>query len=101
MRNKDHAVVEALLAFDLLAVGYGNRATASDEITSAALKMFAPLPGVVPSTSGAPTEAQISLGRMLYFDPRLSRSQRISCNSCHPLGRYGMDGQATSEGYLG
>ena len=101
MRKKDHALLAVLTAFVLLAVGYTNLAMASDEISSAALKMFAPLPEVVPGVSGAPTEAQISLGRMLYFDPRLSRSQTISCNSCHPLASYGMDGQATSEGYQG
>ena len=101
MRNKDHAVVAVLAAFVLLAVGYVDRATASDETDPAALKMFAPLPEVVASGLSTPTETQISLGRMLYFDPRLSRSQTISCNTCHPLASYGLDGQATSEGYRG
>ena len=99
MGKKSYGVSALLAAFVLLAVGYVNRATASDEISPAALKMFAPLPEVIPSASGAPTEAQISLGRMLYFDPRLSKDQAISCNSCHPLASYGMDGQATSKGY--
>ena len=27
----------------------------------------------------------IELGKMLYFDPRLSKSGFISCNSCHNL----------------
>jgi cytochrome c peroxidase len=99
MRKKDYGVWAVLAAFVLFAVGYGTRATASEEINPAALKMFAPLPELVPSGSGVPTEAQISLGRMLYFDPRLSRNQKISCNTCHPLASYGMDGQATSEGY--
>jgi len=101
MRQKDFAVIAVLTALVLLAVGYGNRATASDHINPAALKMFARLPEVVPGGSETPTDAQISLGRMLYFDPRLSRSQTISCNTCHPLENYGMDGQATSEGYRG
>jgi cytochrome c peroxidase len=70
-------------------------------VNPAVLKMFAPLPAFVPSASGVATEAQISLGRMLYFDPRLSKDQAISCNSCHPLTSYGMDGQPTSKGYLG
>ena len=30
-----------------------------------------------------PTEAKISLGRQLYFDPRLSSDSSISCASCH------------------
>jgi cytochrome c peroxidase len=100
MRKQKYAVFAVFTASVLLAVGYSTRATAADQIDPAALKTFAPLPDVVPG-SGAPTEEQISLGRMLYFDPRLSKSQTISCNSCHPLAKYGVDGQATSEGYRG
>ncbi len=44
---------------------------------------------------------QVTLGRMLYFDPRLSRSGDVSCNSCHPLDRYGTDQRPTSIGHLG
>jgi cytochrome c peroxidase len=29
--------------------------------------------------------AQAELGKKLYFDPRLSKSGFISCNSCHNL----------------
>ena len=101
MRRKDYAIIAALTAFVLVVFSYGNRATASDRINPAELKLFAPLPEVVPTPAGAPTEAQISLGRMLYFDPRLSRNQAISCNTCHSLANYGTDGNATSEGYRG
>jgi cytochrome c peroxidase len=31
----------------------------------------------------------VRLGRMLYFEPLLSKSEKISCNTCHPLDRYG------------
>ena len=33
--------------------------------------------------------------------PRLSKSQKISCNSCHLLTQYGVDNQATSSGHKG
>jgi cytochrome c peroxidase len=38
---------------------------------------------------------------MLYYEPRLSKSQRISCNSCHDLAKYGVDGERTSDGHKG
>ena len=38
------------------------------------------------------------LGRMLWFDPRLSRSGFISCNSCHNLSTGGVDNLKTSVG---
>lgn len=47
------------------------------------------------------TEEKVSLGRMLYFDKRLSRSQVLSCNSCHQLDKYGVDGEKTSVGHKG
>lgn len=36
---------------------------------------------------------------MLYYDARLSKSQKLSCNSCHQLDRYGVDNEPTSEGH--
>ncbi len=62
---------------------------------------FAPLPSAVTDASGEPSQAQIALGRMLYYEPRLSKSQKISCNSCHDLANYGIDPEPTSTGHKG
>ena len=40
----------------------------------------------------------VELGKKLYFDPRLSKSGFISCNSCHNLSRGGSDNIPTSIG---
>lgn len=37
------------------------------------------------------SKAQIELGKKLYFDPRISSSNLISCNTCHNLGLGGAD----------
>nr|VFJ75381.1 MAG: cytochrome c peroxidase [Candidatus Kentron sp. FW] len=42
---------------------------------------------------------QVELGKKLYFDPRLSKSGFISCNSCHNLGMGGTDNLKTSIGH--
>jgi len=42
--------------------------------------------------------AQVELGKKLYFDPRLSKSGFISCNSCHNLSMGGTDNIKTSIG---
>lgn len=44
------------------------------------------------------TKERVELGKMLYFDPRLSKSSLISCNTCHNLGLGGADGVETSIG---
>nr|VFK03198.1 MAG: cytochrome c peroxidase [Candidatus Kentron sp. H] len=43
--------------------------------------------------------AQAALGKKLFFDPRLSKSGFISCNSCHNLGMGGTDNLKTSIGH--
>ncbi|WP_456415876.1 cytochrome-c peroxidase [Thiolapillus sp.] len=43
--------------------------------------------------------AQVELGKKLYFDPRLSISGFISCNSCHNLSMGGTDNLKTSIGH--
>lgn len=43
--------------------------------------------------------AKVALGRQLFFEPRLSASGAISCNSCHNLATYGVDNLPTSFGH--
>lgn len=46
-------------------------------------------------------EAKIELGKMLWFDPRLSLSGKVSCNTCHDLTTNGADTKPLSIGYAG
>ncbi len=43
--------------------------------------------------------AMVELGKKLFFDPRLSKSGFISCNSCHNLSMGGTDNIKTSIGH--
>jgi cytochrome c peroxidase len=45
--------------------------------------------------------ARVTLGKILFFDKRLSRDNTISCNSCHGLDNWGVDGVAFSMGFNG
>jgi len=45
------------------------------------------------------TTAKVELGKKLYFDPRLSKSGMISCNTCHNLGEGGDDGIEAAVGH--
>lgn len=45
------------------------------------------------------TAAKVELGKMLYFEPRLSKSGLISCNTCHNLATGGTDGMASAIGH--
>ena len=43
--------------------------------------------------------AAVELGKTLFFDPRLSKSGAISCNSCHNLSAGGSDNLKSSIGH--
>ena len=45
------------------------------------------------------TQEKVELGKKLYFDPRLSKSGLISCNSCHNLSKGGDDGMSAAVGH--
>lgn len=45
------------------------------------------------------TAEKVELGKKLYFEPRLSKSGIISCNTCHNLGLGGADGVAAAVGH--
>jgi cytochrome c peroxidase len=46
-----------------------------------------------------PNLQMVELGKKLFFDPRLSQSGFISCNSCHNLSMGGSDNLRTSIGH--
>ena len=72
-----------------------------DKINPRLLRRFEPLRDQIESSTNSITSAKVTLGHMLYFEKRLSRQQDLSCNSCHDLVHYGVDGQPTSPGTHG
>ena len=72
-----------------------------DELWAKASVIFEPLPAAAPSDANPLTQAKVALGKRLYFDPRLSKSGKLSCDSCHDLETYGVDNLPTSPGDAG
>ncbi|MCI6475473.1 MAG: cytochrome-c peroxidase [Mucispirillum sp.] len=75
-----------------------------DELINEARTNFQPIPldvkeGYKQLKNNTPTPEKLELGKMLYFEPRLSKSQLISCNTCHNLSFGGDDYQQTSIGH--
>lgn len=63
--------------------------------------VFAPLPSRFDTPANPPTPEKIALGRMLYFEPRMSHDQDLSCASCHDLAKGGADQERFSKGHKG
>jgi cytochrome c peroxidase len=65
-----------------------------------ARERFQPIPATPPVIAHNPASpARVELGAMLYFEPRLSKSGIITCNTCHSLGTGGADNVPTSIGH--
>lgn len=95
LRDSIAAVALACLAGDLTA-------SAADDATRGRYNaLFGPLPADMATAERPMTPDRVALGRLLFFDTRLSKSQTISCNSCHQLDNHGVDGEATSLGHKG
>ena len=69
---------------------------------TAAQAQWQALPDVAPAPADNPTtSAKVELGKMLYFDPRLSSTGTVSCFSCHNVMEGGDDHMTTSAGVHG
>src|SRR5512135_426747 len=88
-----------LLTLVLIPVSYLLSSSGNVQVNAEALQMFAPLPAVMTSPDNPVTDAKVTLGRILYYDPRLSANQKISCNTCHPLDAYGAQSTSVSTGF--
>jgi cytochrome c peroxidase len=74
----------------------GGASDAGPSVSAAALlerarPMFGALPPVAENPDNPITDEKVELGRMLYYDTRLSKNHDVSCNTCHDLASFGVD----------
>lgn len=104
MKNK-FALFLSLLVLALLLILAACSATATEEAapsySAEDLARFGTLPDEASPTEYEMSEELIVLGRMLYYDPRISANGDMSCNTCHGLNNYGVDGLRFSFGHSG
>ena len=88
------------ISWTVLFILSAGAAWGKDDVMMRAQGHFKPIPAKSPALKDNPaTPAKVDLGKKLYFDPRLSASQLISCNTCHNVGLGGADLQETSVGH--
>jgi cytochrome c peroxidase len=94
--NMRHSLIASLLV--LLPLGAG-AVRAEDALRDQAKPLFEPIPKTAPALPDNPaTPEKLALGKMLYFEPRLSESRSFACSTCHNLSMGGVDGGALSSG---
>jgi len=83
-----------------LSLGVLAGSAAADDLMDRAKSTFEPIPKYPPVIDGNElTQSKVELGKMLFFEPRLSSSHLISCNTCHNVGLGGDDELAVSIGH--
>ena len=74
-----------------------NIGSSEEDLNPRLLRRFKALAPLVPDAS----PALVNLGRQLYYEPLLSSDRKVSCNTCHPLDRYGATATAVATGVNG
>jgi cytochrome c peroxidase len=101
MWNRTFRILYIILLLLINACGSGTKRDAiqDDPFLPTARAVFMYQSGSVFHQAYAEYGVAEELGKMLYYDPRLSRSGFISCNSCHNLATFGADRLPLSPGH--
>jgi len=67
-------------------------AGADDELMKKAKEVFGPLPASMPSEHNPITLEKVNLGKILFYESRISIDGTVSCAKCHPISLYAADG---------
>ncbi len=62
-----------------------------EKVLASAKPLFQPLEAEAKNDANPWTKQKADLGRMLYYENRLSKNHDMSCNTCHDLANYGVD----------
>ena len=93
------ALVGAAVSLGACSGAASDDATPAGERPDGVSPLFAVLPDSAPEPADNPgTPERIDLGHMLFFEPKLSRSNIISCNTCHVVGAAGVDARDVAIG---
>jgi cytochrome c peroxidase len=70
-----------------------------DALITRASQILGPLPASMPSAENPITPEKVTLGRILFYEPRISVDGTVSCSKCHPIALYAADGLRKSMGH--
>ena len=87
-------VVISILSF----AGMSLASNGDEELLKQAKQIFGPLPQVMLSEKNPVTAEKVKLGKILFYETRISVDGTVSCARCHPIGLYAADGLRKSIG---
>jgi cytochrome c peroxidase len=82
----------------LIYSGLASAGSSEKDLLNQAEKVFSALPKEMASEKNPITAEKVSLGKMLFYETRISVDGTVSCARCHPMGLYAVDGLKKSIG---
>jgi cytochrome c peroxidase len=97
MKNRNR--IKVLVVMSILSFAGMSLASNGDEdLLKQAKQIFGPLPQVMSSEKNPVTPEKVKLGKILFYETRISVDGTVSCVRCHPIGLYAADGLKKSIG---
>ena len=93
-----HIIMAIILTAIFSCAGISLGASGDEELLKQAKQSFGPLPQVMTSEKDPVTPEKVSLGKILFYETRISVDGTVSCARCHPIGLYAADGLKKSIG---
>jgi cytochrome c peroxidase len=69
-----------------------------EALMARAKQFFGPLPSVMKSAENPITPEKVELGKILFYETRISVDGTVSCAKCHPVSHYAVDGLRVAVG---
>jgi len=76
----------------VILIGVSIVLAAGNGLHDQAARNFSPLPDSIPAADNPITPAKVALGKMLFYDTRISVDRTVSCFKCHWINLHGTDG---------
>jgi len=95
---KEKGILSFTLLILLLVSPFAAFAADDAALIKRASQILGPLPASMPSEQNPITPEKVKLGKLLFYEPRISVDGTVSCSKCHPLALYAADGLRKSVG---
>jgi cytochrome c peroxidase len=93
-RNGIAGIIISILIFS----GISSGSNGDEALLKHAKSIFGALPQVMASEENPVTPEKVQLGKILFYETRISVDGTVSCSRCHPFGLYAADGLKKSIG---
>jgi len=99
IRRRGRDVLTTMIVVSLLSfTGLLFADSGDEDLLKQAKQIFGPLPQVMLSEKNPIPPEKVKLGKILFYETRISVDGTVSCARCHPIGLYAADGLKKSIG---